>query len=715
MRDKRPRRSAPESPPRQRSSAARRWWIALAAVFLTGLLWRVAFLGRLFAGPLANHLQGDEHVYWDWSTALLDHGFHAYNPFFLGPLYPYFLALLRLLVGSSTARIALAQSLLGSVAAVLITDSARRVSRPWIALAVGLVFAVYEMAVLFDALILMESLLLFLEALLLWLVSRISTDIPHAGLFAAAGLVTGLAAECRATSALVLLPILWMVFMAHSERGKRVVSATLVLGAFLAATLPSVVLNARAAHEFIPFTYNLGYNLYVGNSPRANGGFVAITEGLHQAAVPSEQADGGAEADGREFLRKRRGLNLSPGQSSSYWSAQAAMFIREQPARTGALLVKKALLLLNHSEVSQIESAEMYRRFAGPLGLPFLGSFMFLGPLGIAGAVLAGRGGRFGLFLRLYVLTIAVGILPFFVTDRYRVHLVPPMVLLSALAIEHLVASLRRRSAIDVRRGAVVWVGAMIVTALPVRGDDARMEEWTNWRDVGTRLAEHGDPTGAVQAFDRALEVQRAWRFDRDPDPAVAQSRALLAFNYGVALHHLRRDDEALQWFCAAVRDDPDNSQFVRTLADAYRATGQQSASDSLLRELGEMVGGEPQALIGEGWQAMREGRAADAESLFARAVQADENQFGAWMALIRVQVERGEVTEAKGTLDRASRLRVPPTMLWAHTALVAAAMGDSAGARAALDRIPPGSSAGDRLIEGVIAQANALLDRSGR
>jgi len=80
-----------------------------------------------------------------------------------------------------------------------------------------------------------------------------------------------------------------------------------------------------------------------------------------------------------------------------------------------------------------------------------------------------------------------------------------------------------------------------------------------------------------------------------------------------------------------------------------------------------------------------------------------------------RGQVERGEVTEAKGTLDRASRLRVPPTMLWAHTALVAAAMGDSAGARAALDRIPPGSSAGDRLIEGVIAQANALLDRSGR
>ena len=255
----------------------------------------------------------------------------------------------------------------------------------------------------------------------------------------------------------------------------------------------------------------------------------------------------------------------------------------------------------------------------------------------------------------------------------------------------------------------------MLVTVLPVRGDDAHMEEWKNWRDVGTRWGEHGDETRAVQAFERALEVQRTWRFDRDPDPAVAQGRALLAFNYGVALHHLRRDDEAVRWFDAAVRDDPTNALFVRTLADAYRASGRGDVSDSLLRGLGSFVGGDPQALIGQGWQAMREGQSEHAESLFTLAVQMDENQFGAWMALIRVQIERGEFTAAKETLARASRLRVPPHMLWAHEALVDAAMGDSAGAHAALARIPPGSVTGDRLIEGVIARANRILARTGQ
>ena len=110
----------------------------------------------------------------------------------------------------------------------------------------------------------------------------------------------------------------------------------------------------------------------------------------------------------------------------------------------------------------------------------------------------------------------------------------------------------------------------------------------------------------------------------------MAQGRALLAFNYGVALHHLGRESEALQWFDAAVRDDPTDARYVRTLADAYRGAGREGVADSLFRRLGTLAGGEPQALIGQGWQAMRDGQAATAESLFTLAVQMDENQYGA-------------------------------------------------------------------------------------
>jgi tetratricopeptide (TPR) repeat protein len=256
---------------------------------------------------------------------------------------------------------------------------------------------------------------------------------------------------------------------------------------------------------------------------------------------------------------------------------------------------------------------------------------------------------------------------------------------------------------------------AVALVLLPMRGDAARLETWTNEQDIGVRWAEHGEPGRALEAFEQALQLGQLAGFDRDPRPPVVEGRAALAFNYAVALHHLGRDDDALRWFEAAARDAPDNARFVRTLADAYRAAGRSRAADSLGQRLGAVVGGEPQALIEQGWQAMRDSRPAAAESLFALATQVDENQFGAWMALVRVQVERQELAAAERTLERAARLRVPEDMLWAHRALVAAASGDSARALDAIARIPPGSIAGNRLLQGVIADTQHRLGRDPR
>src|SRR5262249_27549880 len=160
---------------------------------------------------------------------------------------------------------------------------------------------------------LMESLLLFLEALFLWLLSKTTPGTTRRTTLAAIGCALGLAAQCRATSALLLIPTLWFVLVSGGVDRTRAIRTTCpVRAAVLVGSVPSTLWNAWTAHELTPFTYNLGFNLYVGNNPRASGGFVAIAEGLNEAAGPAGQADGGAEADGREFLAKRRGLALSP-------------------------------------------------------------------------------------------------------------------------------------------------------------------------------------------------------------------------------------------------------------------------------------------------------------------------------------------------------------------------------------------------------------------
>jgi len=108
-------------------------------------------------------------------------------------------------VGSDVIRVLIVQAVWGAGAAVLIADAARRLTGWWIGLAAGLVYALYGMNVFFDGLILMESPVLFLEALMLWLWTRTARRPGGAADFAAIGAVTGLVALGRATGALFLV------------------------------------------------------------------------------------------------------------------------------------------------------------------------------------------------------------------------------------------------------------------------------------------------------------------------------------------------------------------------------------------------------------------------------------------------------------------------------------------------------------------------------
>src|SRR5215510_10189359 len=97
----------------------RRWPLALAAIFLLAWIWRVLYLQRVARTVLAGNLIEDARTYWTWSGLLIEHGFLGKNPFFLGPLYPYALALLRLAFGDSIGAVLQVQALWGALAAVL--------------------------------------------------------------------------------------------------------------------------------------------------------------------------------------------------------------------------------------------------------------------------------------------------------------------------------------------------------------------------------------------------------------------------------------------------------------------------------------------------------------------------------------------------------------------------------------------------------------------
>ena len=100
---------------------------------------------------------------------------------------------------------------------------------------------------------------------------------------------------------------------------------------------------------------------------------------------------------------------------------------------------------------------------------------------------------------------------------------------------------------------------------------------------------------------------------------------------------------------------------------------------------------------------------------LFADAVVKDPSLIDAWGALIRIRVQLGRYPEARTALDRARAAGMPAGTLSAHEALIAAATGDFAVARRALERVPPQSIAGDPSLADIVRVTEGLLARAGR
>ena len=695
----------PSARPR-RATLGSRWTLVLGGLFAAALLWRLLYLARLAQTPLAGSLTEDARMYWNWAGFLMHSGPVGRNPFFLGPLYPYVLWPIRAVFGSSIQALLVIQAIAGAAAVVVLADAARRLTRPSIAVAIGALAALYEMSVFFDGLVLMESLLFLLESLLLWGIVARPWPSPRATVYLAVGILIALLAEGRSIYSLMLVPAAWLLVRAPGAPGGASRSAafgraaTLGLG-FLLVAGPVAVRNRAVSGEWIPFTYNLGYNLYVGNNPEATGGSVAVTGGLIGASLPSGE-DGGTEADGRADLAARKGLQLTAAGSSRYWADQARRHAAAHPLRTLQLVLRKVAMLWNAREFPQIENADEYRELAGPLGLPLVGTFAFLGPLALAGLLVAARRGVPGRFLVWYAVVMTVAIAPFFVTDRYRHHLVPCALLLAALSGEALLGWWRNRE----RREGILLAGALalglVATRLPVPALSETGYAWGMAADLGSRWAERGRPDLAVRAYERAIAIEsRTGR--RVAGGAGALERADLYYNYGNALVRLHREAEALRAYQRAVGEAPDHALAISALARAYREAGRSAPADSLEHALERKAGGAGLAAFHRGWQAAREGHLPEAEQFFRHAVEANPGLTPAWTALVRLEVQGGRPAEARESLDRAKRAGLSRTETDVYEALLAVAEGDLARARTLLAGIPKSEIGSDPVLDDVV------------
>jgi 4-amino-4-deoxy-L-arabinose transferase-like glycosyltransferase len=519
------------------------------AVAAVAFLVRLVYLAQLRHSPFAQHPLVDADTYDRWAQTLAGGDWLGHEVYWQAPLYPYLLGVIYAIAGHSYTVVRVVQALLSAgTTALLYAVGLRTVGRT-AALVASCAFALYGTAVYYDGQLLSTSLILFLETLLLLLVIR-ARETPAVARWVAAGFVLGLCILARPEIALLGVGVaLWTAFsrVLRWPVGARVRA----LGAFAAAALvvssTAMVRNYAVERDLVPISYNGGVNFFIGNNPDYDR-TVAIRPFFEWRRLAREPLKAGAER---------------PSEQSAWYFKKSFGWIARHPSHEIGLLLRKAAATWRGVEKLRNEDLYAARRYSWLLSAlmwvrGIAVPFGVVAPLAALGAVVGRR--REGPLLFLAIGSTVATCVIFFVAARYRLPMIPALLLLAAQGAEWLWHAGR---ALDTRRlagglGAVCAIGLLVnVGQGPASPPDAVAETELSLASIADQEGRHDE---AITYFRNALAIKHPY-----PEAEYGMAVAFLATG---------RPDSARVHAASAARGAPDIEDTYHVLAVAEDALG---------------------------------------------------------------------------------------------------------------------------------------------
>ncbi len=621
------------------------------------------------------------------------------EPFFLAPLYAYFLALVFSVSGGSIVAARVLQVVLGTGAVGLLQAAAR----PWFgrtaALVAAALLALAGPLVFHEAILLQAALDPCLMALALLAVSR-ALQAGRWREWLLTGAAIGLFALNRPNA------LAWAAALAAAlplarglGRGARE-SAALLLGLALAIA-PATLRNAVVSGELVLVSSHGGLNLYIGNRDAADGTY---------RPVPGITPDiRGQAADARRVAEAAAGRALSAREVDAHFRDLAVEWIAGHPLDAVRLFLRKLAYVLAAPEIA-LNYSYVYYASDEPTLLRWLvvGAWLLvpLGLLGLAERLWSGppaglepAGGRAGFALWALVVPVyALSVAAFFVSSRYRLPLLVPFAAGAGFAFVRLVDAARTRARRRLAAYAAALVPLFTLALWPHGLDDGRSEERTVmllWlvdngqaaeamRRLPALEASHPQPALLLYRLGQALDenreaeaatslLQRSLALDPRPETRLA---------LGQALSDAGRPAEAIPHLEAALGANvrPDLAGFG--LVQALAATGRPADAAARLERLSLPPDTDAASLLAVGTMALQLRRPDLALRFLDRAVAADPG-----MAALRekrglalAMVERPE--DARADLEEAHRLDPASASICLNLAVLDAQQGRIDAAR---------------------------------
>lgn len=494
-----------------------------------GLAVRLAFIRELTLTPLwwvnfsegldtLTHLRASQAILADaW---LSDTG----RTFYQSPLYAYVLGGTQRLLGPDPVWLAYTQAVWSALAVLVVTRLAARHAGPAAGFAAAVLASVCVQAIFYPLYFLPATLEMLCASLAL---SAVAAAVPahSAGPWRWAGLAIGLAFLARPNIAAATAAMLVALILFARPPAGRVAVAGLGLAAGLALVLaPMLIRNLQVAGLPGLLPSSGRENFRIGNSEDS------LVSGFSYPTGPP--------------------LPLFSGAMLRHQAAKLTAFFRgyEVPQNVNMYLVREESMVLS---------------------MPLLGLHHLVG-LGVLGA-LAGRRGLAVKLLVVWVLAYAASVSAFFVVGRFRLPVVPALVLLGAVGLGELCKSWRAGR-----------LGAALLFAVPA---------------LGVTLLAGQLPELPVRPNDYAIALEAGWPRHRPASlhalaaraardyPAWADCRAW----HAATLADLR-DPAALREIEATLALEPENARaLIALLAYHMEVTRDEAAIQAVRRRLDEL------------------------------------------------------------------------------------------------------------------------------
>jgi tetratricopeptide (TPR) repeat protein len=603
------------------------------------LVVRAAYLVESAANPFRSFIGLDMTGYHRWAVSVLrGHGLGE-MPFTQAPFYPLVLAVTYLFTGQEWFRGVWGNLLPSALAVFFVADAARRWRGPAAACGAGILFALYKPAIFYTGVLLPPSWVFLLSAMSLWYSVRVvlaegrqetrlsagaafSEGCQGTRLLAGAGLSAGLLSLAQPVAVCGLLPLVVYLWRTGRKGGGTKPWRRALTYLLFAAVLPfgTLLYNGIGGKAWSVVAVNAGINLYIGNGPQANGGYVR---------PPAMRED-------RDLLGigAARTLADSPGLgyagANRFWTDRAFSFAFSHPARTASLFLRKLHLFFGQYEVPQVESLPFERRYARLLRWPLPG-MACLSALGLFG-LLARRRDALARGLGWSVLATAAGVCAFFVTARFRVPVVPVLALLAGLGIAEFAAVAARRGAAGIVAGT--FVGTAVVTGAAEAPGQPRGTMVPSGRALAL--------PAIVSALFAALLMLNLAGIQRSASDGQSY------FRLGIILERQQNPAEAMQAYRQALDIDPAQGQAEVNLGALLARAGRQEEARV---HLARGVALNPLSVIGLtslGQLEQLRGRRDEALALYRRALRVDPGQAEARRCAAQLLQELGRPEEAR-------------------------------------------------------------------